>query len=79
RSITPGAITSTGEVNFASIGPLPSIGSPSVFTTRPSSSGPTGTSRMRPVPVTFMPSLRSAYGPITTAPTESRSRLSASA
>ncbi|CSD98139.1 Uncharacterised protein [Vibrio cholerae] len=50
-----------------------------MLTTRPSSSGPTGTSKIRPVPVTFMPSRRSAYGPITTAPTESRSRFSASA
>ena len=31
------------------IGPLPSMGSPRAFTTRPSSASPTGTDRMRPV------------------------------
>ncbi|CFN65830.1 Uncharacterised protein [Bordetella pertussis] len=38
------------------IGPLPSIASPRVLTTRPFSSGPTGTSRMRPVVLTWSPS-----------------------
>jgi hypothetical protein len=52
RSITPGAIFSITSRIFAFTGPLPSIGRPSVSTTRPMSSGPTGTSRMRPVHLT---------------------------
>src|SRR6185312_3993101 len=79
RAITPGATFSTGELSLALTGPLPSIGLPSASTTRPSSSGPTGTSRMRPVVLTVSPSVRYSYSPSTTAPTESRSRFSASA
>ncbi len=56
RQITPGATFSIGSVSFALTGPLPSIGWPSEFTTRPMSSGPTGTSRMRPVDLTVSPS-----------------------
>ena len=56
RQMTPGATFSIGSVIFALIGPLPSIGWPSEFTTRPISSGPTGTSRMRPVHLTVSPS-----------------------
>ena len=55
--MTPGATRSIGAVRLALIGPLPSIGLPSASTTRPSSSGPTGTSRMRPVVLTVSPSL----------------------
>src|SRR6185437_138760 len=77
RQITPGATFSITSVIFASIGPLPSIGWPSELTTRPMSSGPTGTSRMRPVHLTVSPSLMCSYSPSTTDPTESRSRLSA--
>ena len=40
------------ELGPAAIGPLPSIGAPSAFTTRPSSASPTGTERMRPVALT---------------------------
>ena len=65
------------SVILALIGPLPSIGWPSEFTTRPISSGPTGTSRMRPVHLTVSPSVMCSYAPRTTAPTESRSRFSA--
>ena len=36
--------------------PLPSIGSPSALTTRPSTPSPTGTERMRPVALTVWPS-----------------------
>jgi len=54
--ITPGATFSMTSRILALIGPLPSIGSPSELTTRPSSSGPTGTSRMRPVVLTVSPS-----------------------
>ena len=39
------------------MGPLPSIGSPSAFTTRPISASPTGTDMMRPVRRTSSPSL----------------------
>jgi hypothetical protein len=56
RSMTPGATFSIGDVCFVAIGPLPSIGLPSESTTRPSISGPTGTSRMRPVVLTLSPS-----------------------
>ncbi len=52
-NITPGATFSTASVNFASIGPLPSIGLPKASTTRPKSSGPTGTSNTRPVQRAF--------------------------
>ena len=77
RAITPGATFSITSVIFALTGPLPSIGSPSEFTTRPISSGPTGTSRMRPVLLTVSPSVMCSYAPSTTAPTLSRSRFSA--
>ena len=78
RVITPGATFSIGEVPSDSIGPLPSIGWPSGFTTRPSSPRPTGTSRMRPVHLTVSPSAMWPYSPMMTEPTESRSRLRAS-
>src|SRR5204863_8546390 len=78
RAITPGATFSITSVIFALIGPLPSIGWPSALTTRPISSGPTGTARMRPVHLTVSPSVMCSYSPSTTEPTESRSRLSAS-
>ena len=77
RAITPGAIFSIGADSLALIGPLPSIGAPSALTTRPFSSGPIGTSRMRPVHLTVSPSEMCSYSPRMTAPTESRSRLSA--
>src|SRR5215475_5620845 len=77
RQITPGAIFSMTSLAFALIGPLPSIGAPSEFTTRPISSGPTGTERILPVHLTVSPSEMCSYSPMTTAPTESRSRLSA--
>src|SRR6266571_1887532 len=74
---TPGATFSITSVILAGIGPLPSIGCPSEFTTRPRSSGPTGTSRMRLVHLTVSPSVMCSYSPRITAPTESRSRFSA--
>src|SRR6478735_601639 len=77
RQITPGAIFSMTSDSFALIGPLPSIGRPSESTTRPISSRPTGTSRMRPVHLTVSPSVMCSYAPSTTEPTESRSRFSA--
>jgi hypothetical protein len=57
RSITPGAMRSIGMVFSAAMGPLPSIGWPSEFTTRPSRPRPTGTSRMRPVHLATSPSV----------------------
>src|SRR5690606_23781175 len=75
--ITPGATFSMTSVSLALIGPLPSMGCPSELTTRPLSSGPIGTSRIRPVALTTPPSAMWVYSPRTTAPTESRSRLSA--
>src|SRR6267143_792219 len=74
---TPGATFSMTSVILARIGPLPSIGCPSEFTTRPRSSGPTGTSRMRLVHLTVSPSVMCSYSPRITAPTESRSRFKA--
>src|SRR5690606_36995711 len=58
-------------------GPLPSIGSPRVLTTRPSTPSPTGTERMLPVALTVWPSSIESTSPSTTAPIESSSRLSA--
>src|SRR5262245_2692010 len=77
RAITPGATFSITSVSLALIGPLPSIGWPSELTTRPSSSGPIGTDRILPVVLTVSPSVMCWYSPRITAPTESRSRLSA--
>ena len=77
RAITPGATFSITSLSFALTGPLPSMGWPSALTTRPSSSGPTGTSRMRPVHLTVSPSEICSYSPRITDPTESRSRFSA--
>ena len=54
--ITPGATFSTGEVNLVLIGPLPSIGFPRASTTLPTSSGPTGTSKILPVHLATPPS-----------------------
>src|SRR5690606_39233953 len=77
RAITPGATFSITSVSLALMGPLPSMGWPRALTTRPTSSGPTGTSRMRPVHLTVSPSEMCSYSPRITAPTESRSRFSA--
>ena len=52
----PGAGVSIGMVSVETTGPLPSIGSPSAFTTRPSSASPTGTLTTRPVRCTAVPS-----------------------
>jgi hypothetical protein len=77
RTMTPGAIRSTGRVFVAVMGPLSSSGRPSGSTTRPSSSGPTGTSTTRPVVLTTSPSLMAVALPRMTAPTVSSSRLRA--
>ena len=77
RTMTPGAIRSTGREALAAIGPLSSSGRPSGSTTRPSSAAPTGTSTTRPVVLTVSPSLIAVALPRMTAPTVSSSRLRA--
>ena len=77
RTMTPGAIRSTGRVAVAAIGPLSSSGRPSGSTTRPRSAWPTGTSTTRPVVLTTSPSLIAVALPRMTAPTVSSSRLRA--
>jgi len=77
RTMTPGAIRSTGRVLVAAIGPLSSSGRPSGSTTRPRSARPTGTSTTRPVVLTMSPSLIAVELPRMTAPTVSSSRLRA--
>ena len=59
-------------------GPLPSIGSPRAFTTRPKRPSPTGKERMSPVARTVWPSSMSSTSPRTTAPIEPSSRFRAS-
>ena len=77
-STTRGAMTSTGrEARVEGSGPLPSSGSPKGLTTRPTSSGPTGTEAIRPVRRTSAPSSIWVYGPTTITPTDSSSRLRA--
>ena len=56
RFTMPGALISSRRVSVALIGPLPSIGSPSAFTTRPSSALPTGTEAICFVRRTVSPS-----------------------
>jgi len=58
RPVMPGAWISMRRDCTFDNAPLPSIGSPSALTTRPSSSGPVGTSRMRPVVLAESPSRR---------------------
>ena len=52
----PGAWISTRRWMPPTMSPLPSIGSPSALTTRPSIASPTGTVRIRPVALTVWPS-----------------------
>ena len=77
RTMTPGAMRSTGRLAVVAIGPLSSSGRPSGSTTRPSSAAPTGTSTTRPVVLTVSPSLIAVALPRMTAPTVSSSRLRA--
>ena len=74
--ITPDATLSILRYLSVWIGPLPSIGCPRAFTTRPSMQSPTGTSTTRPVVFTISPSLMLCWLPRRTAPTLSSSRLS---
>src|SRR5579875_1670769 len=77
RPTIPGACTSRRRVASVETGPLPSMGSPSAFTTLPSSASPTGTERIRPVAFTTCSSSRLSTSPSTTAPIVSSSRFSA--
>src|SRR3954453_9857662 len=77
RSMTPGALNSSGRVSDASIGPRPSSGLPSGSTTRPSRPSPTGTEATRPVRRTGSPSMTCSHSPNSAAPTSSSSRLNA--
>ena len=77
RSITPGALNSSGRRSDDSIAPAPSSGLPSGSTTRPSRASPTGTSTTAPVRRTGSPSLTSCHSPKRATPTLSSSRLNA--
>src|SRR6266704_2023828 len=59
RSSTPGAMRSSGLRCFVKMGPLPSTGWPSGFTTRPTSASPTGTDIIVFVRLTTSPSFNS--------------------
>ena len=78
RPVIPGAWISIRRCLGLTSGPLPSIGSPSAFTTRPSSASPTGIERMRPVARTICSSSMPSTVPRTTAPMVSSSRFIAS-
>ena len=77
RPMMPGAWISMRRSCVPVSSPLPSIGSPSALTTRPSTPSPTGIDRMRPVALTVWPSSMLSTLPSTTAPIESSSRFSA--
>ena len=77
RSTMPGACTSIRRVSVVSTLPLPSMGSPRAFTTRPSSASPTGTDRICPVALTICSSSMLSTLPSTTAPMVSSSRFNA--
>jgi len=73
----PGALTSARERSLDTMAPFPSIASPRPSTTRPSNSGPTGTSTMEPVRLTVSPSRMDRSSPKITTPTLESSKLSA--
>ncbi len=78
RNNTPGALRSIGiSYNSPAIGPLPSIGSPKVFTTRPTIPSPTLIDAILPVRRTLEPSLMPLLSPINTTPTLSSSKFKA--
>ena len=77
RWTTPGALNSAGRVSSVLMSPLPSSGTPSGETMRPSSASPTGISSSWFVRLTVSPSTILSHGPNSTAPTLSDSRLSA--
>ena len=75
RSAIPGAGYSTGRKSVVAISPLPSKGWPNGSTTRPIKASPTGTCMIRPVRLTWSPSLIRLPFPKSTAPTLSNSKL----
>ena len=77
RPVMPGAWISIRRCWTPLSGPLPSSGSPSTLTTRPTTPSPTGTDRMSPVASTVCPSSIESTEPSTTAPIVSSSRLRA--
>ena len=77
RPVMPGAWISMRLGIGLDSGPLPSTGSPSGLTTRPSRPSPTGIDRMSPVACTGWPSSMPSTSPRTTAPMEVSSRFSA--
>ena len=77
RPMIPGAWTSMRRVPTLVSGPLPSTGSPRVFTTRPRRPSPQGTERISPVACTDWPSSMDSTSPSTTAPMDSSSRFRA--
>ena len=77
RPMMPGAWISTRRWIPPTMSPLPSMGWPRAFTTRPSMASPTGTDRMRPVAFTVWPSSMPKPSPNTTAPIDSSSRFNA--
>src|SRR5579864_1398212 len=77
RSTMPGAWISMRRICSEATGPLPSMGSPRGFTTRPSNPSPTGMERIRPVDLTPWPSSMCWASPRMTDPMVSSSRLRA--
>jgi hypothetical protein len=77
RPMMPGAWISIRRGCTPTSGPLPSMGSPSAFTTRPNTPSPTGTERIWPVALTVWPSSMRSESPNTTAPMASSSRFNA--
>ncbi len=78
RNTTPGALRSRGSrMRSPSIGPLPSIGSPSMLMTRPNSPSPTGMEATSPVRFTDMFSVMLFTRSSNTTPTLLSSRLRA--
>ena len=75
RSMMPGASASTGRVSVVAMGPLPSMGSPKAFTTRPSMASPTGTDSTLPVRRTAVPSRTSFWSESRATDTVSSSRF----
>ena len=64
-----------GRYSLASMGPLPSMGWPRAFTTRPIMASPTGTLTTRPVRLTTLPSLMPSASPSRTMETLFSSRF----
>ena len=77
RWMMPGAFRSMGRISLVSMGPLPSMGWPKAFTTRPIMASPTGTETTWPVRSTVSPSRMPSSVPSITMATEFSSRFRA--